>query len=82
MFDAFVGLVQGMLLKAVVGLVGWRAWLANLAISYMVKLLKVLLAYVETRSEVKQALEKYRKVLNDPASTADDIRNAAPDFLK
>ncbi len=82
MFDAFVGLVQGTLLKAVVGLVGWRAWLANLAISYMVKLLKVLLAYAETKSEVKQALEKYRKVLNDPTSTADDIRNAAPDFLK
>lgn len=82
MFGALVDLVQGMLLKAVVGLVGWRAWLANLAINYMVKLLKVLLAYVETRSEVKQALEKYRTVLNDPNSTADDIRNAASDFFK
>jgi len=82
MWDALTNLIQGYLVKAVSGLVGWRAWLANKLIKYVIMFLRKLFIYLDTRSEVKHALEKYKKVVNDPKSSADDIRNAAPDFLK
>lgn len=69
-------------LSAVTGLVGWRAWLVRLFINLIFKLAKFLSNYLEVKHEVKENLEKYEKVINDPNSTADDIRNSAGDFLK
>ncbi len=82
MWDALAELIKSYLVKAATGLVGWRAWLANFLIKNIMKFLKILFTYLDTKHEVKVELEKYKKVLNDPNSTADDIRNAAPDFLK
>lgn len=69
-------------LKAIVGLVGWRAWLARLLINAIFSIAKFLSKYLEVNKEVQKQLDKYSEVINDPKSTADDIRNAAPDFLK
>jgi len=82
MWDALTELIKSYLVKATTGLVGWRAWVAKLLIKYTIKYLKVLFTYIETKKEVKEQLKKYEKVINDPKSSADDIRNAAPDFLK
>lgn len=82
MKDAFAELLKSNLLKAITGLTGWRAWLAKLAIKFLVKLVGIFAKYLEVKKEVKKDLEKYKKVINDPNSSADDIRDAAPDFLK
>ena len=73
-------------LAAVSGLVGWRAWLAKLAIQAIFRLATKLAKYLEIRKEVKdeikKKLKKYDEVLNDPNATADDIKRAGDDFLK
>ena len=82
MWEALIETIKSYLLKATTGLVGWRAWVAKLLIKYAVKFLKMLFTYLDTKKEVEEQLKKYDEVINDPKSSADDIRNAAPDFLK
>ena len=72
------------------GLTGGWAWLVELVVTRIYK--KIIapavtkawaqaMAKLETNKEINEELKKYKEVINDPKSTADDVKNSAPDFL-
>lgn len=72
--------------RTIAGLSGGWAWLVELIVT---KIYKNFLrpAFIKAWSqvlvnkEVNDELKKYKEVINDPKSTADDVKKAAPDFL-
>ena len=69
-------------IKVLAGASGFQALIARYALNLVIKLVIRAHKHLEVSKEVKENLDKYKKVIDDPNSTADDIRNAAPDFLK
>lgn len=82
----FVKLLQSWGVKAFTGLAGFKAWLVNLILSKVWK--AVLRAWnkamknIEESKQAQDELKKYKEVLNDPNSTAKDIRDSGRDFIK
>jgi hypothetical protein len=70
------------LIKAVTGLSGIRARLVLFAINSLLKFASHLSTYIKESRKADETLNELKKVINDPNSSADDVRRAAPDFLK
>lgn len=82
MYKIAIDLFKRYALQTVAGLSGIRAWLAKLAIKYLVRALDKLNTYLEEKHKAKKELEDYDKVINNPNSTAQEVSDAADDFLK
>ena len=82
MWKLAIAALRGYALTAIAGLSGVPALIAKIALKYFIKFLEKLAILVEQKVVAKKALENYDKVLQNPNSTADEIRDAASDFLK
>lgn len=84
-FD-FVDLLKSYGVKAIAGLSGWKAWLANLILNKVYKALKIaamrIYNFLITSKEIKDELKKYDEIINKPNSTEEEIRDAGRDFIK
>lgn len=82
----FVQLFSVFGVKAFAGLASWQAWLADIILNKLWK--AFLIAWnkamnnMEQNKDAQEELKKYEKTINDPNSTAKDIRDAGSDFLK
>lgn len=90
MWDAAVKKLISVAIRSWAGLAGSLAWLVELiAVRFykkairpaIVKAWAQAMAKLETNKEINEELKKYKEVINDPKSTADDVKNSAPDFL-
>jgi hypothetical protein len=81
-FNAFIALVKQYALKSIVGLSGFRAWVAKLIIDQVVKLLIKIGVGVAQKEKAKKELKEYEQVINKPNLPVEERRDADKDFLK
>jgi len=78
-------IIRKYLVASVLKLAGFRAWLANVILKQVFKLVekyfKDLKNKNENKKEEKENLEKYKEVVNDKTKTPDQVRDAGRDFL-
>ena len=78
-------IIRKYLVASVLKLAGFRAWLANLILKQVFKLVekyfKDLKNKNENKKEEQENLEKYKEVVNDKTKTPDQVRDAGRDFL-
>ena len=90
MWNAAVKQLISVAIRSWAGLTGGWAWLVELIVTRIYK--KIIapaiakawnqaMAKLEVNKEINDELKKYKEVINDPKSTADDVKKAAPDFL-
>lgn len=81
----FVELLKSFGVKALAGLSGWKAWLANFILNKVLKELKEIWQKVMNRLENSQAgkdlTKEYLDKINKPDATADDVEDAARRLL-
>lgn len=81
----FVGLAKSLGVKFFLGLSGFQGWIANVFLNVIFKKIKELIKRFEIENQVKHEIENqkenYEKVINNPNSTADDVRRAGSDIL-
>lgn len=78
-------IIRKYLVATVLKLAGFRAWLANVVLKQVFKLVekyfKDLKNKNENKKEEQENLEKYKEVVNDKTKTPDQVRDAGRDFL-
>lgn len=78
-------IIRKYLVASVLKLAGFRAWLANVVLKQVFKLVekyfKDLKNKNENKKEEQENLEKYKEVVNDKTKTPDEVRDAGRDFL-
>ena len=83
--DYLKKLVVGYAVRAAGITSGFGSWLATIIVKKLYDLgvgaAKKEIIKEETKLENKKDNEAYEQIINDPNATADDIKNAAPDFL-
>lgn len=82
MYDAFIEYIKQYALQAISGLTGLRLWVAKLVVKLVINTLKKLGVAVNERIKAEQRLKEYEAIINNPATTPDERRDADRDFLK
>lgn len=77
-------IIKSLVVRMWLKLAGWQAWVADIVFNVVWKKLVKLFKQYENKQkaekEVDQSLEKYEKIIENPKSSADDIRNAFDDL--
>lgn len=86
MLDAVKAILKKFLITTTLKLAGWQAWVVDIIFNViwkkLVNLGKQEINKVQTEKEQKVILDEHKKVINNPNSSADDIRNSDESFLK
>lgn len=82
MYDAFIEYIKQYALQAISGFTGLRLWVAKLVVKLVINTLKKLGVAVNERIKAEQRLKEYEAIINNPATTPDERRDADRDFLK
>lgn len=82
MYDAFIEFIKQYALQAISGLTGLRLWVAKLVVKLVIGTLKKLGVAVNERIKAEQRLKEYEDIINNPATTPDQRRDADHNFLK
>ena len=82
MWNAFVEIVKQYALQAISGFRGFKLWVAKLAVKLIISTLKKIGVLVNERIKAEQRLKEYEAIINNPATTPDQRRDADRDFLK
>lgn len=69
-------------LKSLAGLHGIQAIAAKFIYKFLVAFVNRLEVYAEEKEKARKKLDEYNKVINNPNSTAEEVSDAADDFLK
>lgn len=82
----FVAILKGLGVKMFASLAGWQAWLINIVLQKVWKAISEafnkFLVYLNTSKEVKKQLDEYKKTINNPDATAEEIKDAGKGFLE
>ena len=82
MYDAFIEILKQYALQAISGFRGFKLWVAKLVVKLVINILKELGVAVNERIKAEQRLKEYEAIINNPATTPDERRDADRDFLK
>lgn len=82
MLNALISIIKTYLFKAAAGLSGIQGVVAKYLINLALKLLRKFGIQLEEKQNAKKDLKEYDKVINNPKSTEDEVRDAGTDFLK
>lgn len=82
MYDAFIEYIKQYALQAISGLTGFKLWVAKLLLKAFINILKSIGVKVEERIKAEQRLKEYEAIINNPATTPDERRDADRDFLR
>lgn len=82
MYDAFIEIIKQYALQAISGFRGFKLWVAKLVVKLIINTLKELGVAVNERIKAEQRLKEYEAIINNPATTPDERRDADRDFLK
>lgn len=79
----YKAIVKNLVFNVLVKLSGWKAWLAKFLFNVVWKeWIQKFINKITVKKTVDKAADKYEKVVNDPSSSADDVRNAFDDLNK
>lgn len=81
-WNAFIELVKQYALQTVSGFRGFKLWAAKLVIKVIIGTLKKIGVMVDERIKAEKKLKDYEAIINNPATTPDQRRDADHDFLK
>jgi hypothetical protein len=81
LFNTFIALVKSYALKTVMGLSGFRLWVAKLIINQAINLLKKIAVLAEQDVLTRERLAKYAEIITNPTTTPEERRKADNDFL-
>jgi biopolymer transport protein ExbB/TolQ len=77
-------IIKSLVVKTLLKLGGFQAWVANIVFNVIWKKIQKLLKQYQTKNqankEVNGAFNKYKEVVENPSSSADDIRNSFDDL--
>lgn len=83
--DEAKAIIKSLVVKTLLKLAGFRAWVASLFFNYVWKHIMIAIKKMrnsaQTKKEIENELKDYKEVINDPKSTADDIKNAGSDLI-
>ena len=82
MYDAFIEIIKQYALQAISGFRGFKLWVAKLVVKLIINTLKELGVAVNERIKAEQRLKEYEAIINNPATTPDQRRDADRDFIK
>ena len=82
MYDAFIEIIKQYALQAISGFRGLKLWVAKLVVKLIINTLKELGVAVNERIKAEQRLKEYEAIINNPATTPDQRRDADRDFLR
>ena len=82
MYDAFIEYIKQYALQAISGFRGLKLWAAKLVVKLVISTLKKLGVAVNERLKAEQRLKDYEAIINNPATTSDERRDADRDFIK
>lgn len=82
MYDAFIEIIKQYALQAISGFRGFKLWVAKLVVKLIINTLKELGVAVNERIKAEQRLKEYEAIINNPATTPDERRDADRNFLK
>lgn len=82
LWNAFVEIARQYALQAMSGLTGFKLWVAKLLLKALINILKSIGVKVEERIKAEQRLKEYEAIINNPATTPDERRDADRDFLR
>lgn len=69
-------------LKSIAGLHGIQAWAAKIVLKFLVAFVEKMNTYLTEKEKARKKLDDFNKVINNPNSTAEEVSDAADDFLK
>lgn len=77
-------IIKSLVVKTLLKLGGFQAWVANIIFNIAWKKIKKLIQKLKNKKqankEVNDAFNKYKEVVENPSSSADDIRNSFDDL--
>lgn len=77
-------IIKSLVVKTLLRLGGFQAWVANIIFNIAWKKIKKLIQKLKNKKqankEVNDAFNKYKEVVENPSSSADDIRNSFDDL--
>ena len=86
MLDVIKSQLQKFLIASTLKLAGWQAWVANIIFNIAWKKIQKLIQKLKNKKqadeEVNDAFKKYKEVVENHSSSADDIRNSFDDLNK
>lgn len=82
MYDAFIEIIKQYALQAISGFRGFKLWVAKLVVKLIINTLKELGVAVNERIKAEQRLKEYEAIINNPATTPEQRRDADHNFLK
>jgi hypothetical protein len=82
MYDAFIEYIKQYALQAISGFRGFKLWVAKLVVKLIINTLKELGVAVNERIKAEQRLKEYEAIINNPATTPEQRRDADRDFLR
>lgn len=82
MYDAFIEIIKQYALQAISGFRGFKLWVAKLVVKLIINTLKELGVAVNERIKAEQRLKEYEAIINNPATTPDERRDADREFLR
>lgn len=80
--DMFIDIVKQYAIQAMSGLTGFRLWVAKQVLKWFIDTLKVIGVKANERIKAEQKLKEYEDIINNPATTPDERRDADRNFLK
>jgi hypothetical protein len=79
----YKSIIKRFVIKTLLKLSGLRAWVASIVFNIVWKKIIIpIINHFKVTNEVKKDAKDYEKVVNNPKSSADDVRNAFDDFNK
>ena len=86
MLDVIKDQLKKFLIASTLKLAGWQAWVANIIFNIAWKKIQKLIQKLKNKKqadeEVNDAFKKYKEVVENHSSSADDIRNSFDDLNK
>lgn len=77
-------IIKSLVVKTLLKLGGFQAWVANIIFNIAWKKIKKLIQKLKNKKqankEVNDAFNKYKEVVENPSSSADDIRDSFDDL--
>ena len=81
-WNAFIEIFKQYALQTISGFTGFRLWVAKLLLKFVISTLKSIGVMIDERIKAEQRLKEYEAIINNPATTPDERRDADRDFLK
>ena len=81
-WNAFIEIFRQYALQAISGFRGFKLWVAKLLLKFVISTLKSIGVMIDERIKAEQRLKEYEAIINNPATTPEQRRDADRDFLR